>query len=420
MAKLAPLFNEAQFIDGIPANGAKLFTYVAGSSTKQATFTDEAGLTPQANPIILNSRGEPAQAIWLTDGASYKFVFAPATDSDPPVSPIRTIDNITGVNDASLTIDQWVDSGFVPTYVSPTVFTVPGDQTSAFQVNRRVKLLVTAGTVYGYISASAFAALTTVTVVLDSGVLDSGLSSVQLGLITPTNTSMFLMQTGNIANSSITPVKLSSGAPRWDANGRTEFFANAGSVSHIFTFEENGGQIELHNNAGVLGTLIDLSVGNSRLLHNLTTGDMRIGLGTITSGNLSFMRSGFIESMRISSTGDFLSVIPGGALLMPYFHCRAWINFNGTGTPAIRGSGNISSITDNGIGDYTLNFTTAFPDINYSVVGNSGVSASLSAVSIATNGAGARVAPTVSAVRIATTNFSAPRDSDDVNLAIFR
>jgi hypothetical protein len=46
--------------------------------------------------------------------------------------------------------------------------------------------------------------------------------------------------------------------------------------------------------------------------------------------------------------------------------CRAWVNFNGTGTVAIRASGNVSSITDNGTGDYTVNFTTAMPDVNYS------------------------------------------------------
>ena len=51
------------------------------------------------------------------------------------------------------------------------------------------------------------------------------------------------------------------------------------------------------------------------------------------------------------------------------FKCRAWVNFNGTGTVAIRASGNVSSITDNGAGDYTVNFTTAMPDANYAVSG---------------------------------------------------
>ena len=46
---------------------------------------------------------------------------------------------------------------------------------------------------------------------------------------------------------------------------------------------------------------------------------------------------------------------------------KAWVNFNGTGTPAIRGAFNVGSITKNGTGDYTLNFTTAMPNANYAV-----------------------------------------------------
>ena len=52
----------------------------------------------------------------------------------------------------------------------------------------------------------------------------------------------------------------------------------------------------------------------------------------------------------------------------PAYGCRAWVNFNGQGTVAIRASGNVSSITDNGTGDYTVNLTTAMPDANYAVV----------------------------------------------------
>jgi hypothetical protein len=51
----------------------------------------------------------------------------------------------------------------------------------------------------------------------------------------------------------------------------------------------------------------------------------------------------------------------------PVYAARAWVNFNGTGTVAIRASGNVSSITDNGTGDYTVNFATAMPDADYSV-----------------------------------------------------
>jgi hypothetical protein len=58
----------------------------------------------------------------------------------------------------------------------------------------------------------------------------------------------------------------------------------------------------------------------------------------------------------------------------PIYPCRAWVNFNGTGTVAIRGSGNVSSITDNGTGDYTVNFTTAMFDVNYGFSGGGNAS----------------------------------------------
>src|SRR3990167_2527574 len=128
--KLSPLFNDPQVdANGSPLSGYKLFTYVAASSTKQTTYTTSAGATPQANPIILNSSGYPDSPIWLTNGLVYKFVLAPPTDTDPPAASIRSVDNVSGVNDTTVAIDQWIDPGLTPTYVSGTSFTLAGDQT---------------------------------------------------------------------------------------------------------------------------------------------------------------------------------------------------------------------------------------------------------------------------------------------------
>jgi uncharacterized protein (AIM24 family) len=72
------------------------------------------------------------------------------------------------------------------------------------------------------------------------------------------------------------------------------------------------------------------------------------------------------------TTGTFsgnLSFNSGYGSAAVGYGCRAWVNFNGTGTVAIRASGNVSSITDNGTGDYTINFTTAITDVNYAVSG---------------------------------------------------
>jgi hypothetical protein len=62
-----------------------------------------------------------------------------------------------------------------------------------------------------------------------------------------------------------------------------------------------------------------------------------------------------------------LSINAGYGSNAAAYGCRAWVNFNGTGTVAIKDSGNVSSVTDNGTGDYTINFTTALPDVNYCV-----------------------------------------------------
>jgi hypothetical protein len=60
----------------------------------------------------------------------------------------------------------------------------------------------------------------------------------------------------------------------------------------------------------------------------------------------------------------------------PSYSARAWVNFNGTGTVAIRASGNVSSITDNGVGTYRVNLTSAMPDVNSSPIVSSDVNAS--------------------------------------------
>ena len=76
--------------------------------------------------------------------------------------------------------------------------------------------------------------------------------------------------------------------------------------------------------------------------------------------------------------------------------CRAWVNFNGTGTVAIRASYNVSSITDNGTGDYTVNFTTALADANYSVVANH----SALSLGVACVGPGVTTAPAAGSIRM--------------------
>jgi hypothetical protein len=133
--------------------------------------------------------------------------------------------------------------------------------------------------------------------------------------------------------------------------------------------------------------------------------DAAIDGADITSGN--------IPAARITSALN----ASGSA---PIYACRAWVNFNGTGTVAIRASGNVSSITDNGTGDYTVNFTTAMQDANYSVAA--------SAVAV---GNGTTVSPTVVELRSDGTRLAgsvqlwvkygaAVSDASTVSVAVFR
>lgn len=104
----------------------------------------------------------------------------------------------------------------------------------------------------------------------------------------------------------------------------------------------------------------------------------------------------------------------------PVYAARAWVNFNGTGTVAIRASGNVSSITDNGTGDYTVNFTTAMPDANYAVsVGGATSSQTFAQVTAA----GAGSPPTLQSttqLRITYLSVATGIDCANIYVAIFR
>lgn len=145
------------------------------------------------------------------------------------------------------------------------------------------------------------------------------------------------------------------------------------------------------------------------------------GSGTITGASTlaTTVASPTLTTPNIDSAQ--FATVSGTA---PIYPCRAWVNFNGTGTVAIRASGNVSSITDNGTGDYTVNFTTALSDANYSAVHPStlldGAGITLTVANYART-PNTQVVPTTSAYRFSTTNTSATaQDLAYCYVAIFR
>lgn len=101
----------------------------------------------------------------------------------------------------------------------------------------------------------------------------------------------------------------------------------------------------------------------------------------------------------------------------PFYACRAWVNFNGTGTLAIKASGNVSSVTDNGTGDFTINFTTSLPDANYAVAGFCNYNTATKNGLVTGNSTSVK---TSAALQVFTVNNGSGTDVSDVSVSVFR
>jgi hypothetical protein len=158
----------------------------------------------------------------------------------------------------------------------------------------------------------------------------------------------------------------------------------------------------------------------SPVLTNPTLGTPLSGTVTNLTGTASININGTVGATT-PAAGRFtdLSFNSGYGSVATAYGCRAWVNFNGTGTIAIRASGNVTSITDNATGNYTINFTTAMPDTNYAFVGSGTAGGAMNAGIFAYNWDANN--KTTSAVQIYTvsTNYTTV-DANQVSAAIFR
>lgn len=388
---LSPIGNEQQFnTSGDPLVGGKIYTYLSGSTTPTTTYTDSTGVTPQANPIILSSLGVSTSPIWLLGGVTTKFVIKDALDNT-----LRTIDNVSGINDVSApTVNEWVNSGLIPTYISGTSFSFPGDQRAVFQVDRRVLTTNTAGSRYGTITISSFSAgLTTITLLMDSGTIDSGLSAVFYGIISVTNTSLPLTSSGLVAaiNSVLTtPGPIGSVTP------------NTGAFTTLTG--TNGAGIAALN----ASNLASGTVPNARFPATLPAASAA-NLTSIPAAQLT----GDVPKAQMATNLN----ASGSA---PFYIARAWVTFDGTGSgpSSPLGSGNVASVTDNGVGDYTITFTTALPAATYAVLGSGATLGLAGFVVRCDSGGGPVTLKTTSAVRIYLSNQSTAVDNTYVSVVI--
>jgi hypothetical protein len=119
---------------------------------------------------------------------------------------------------------------------------------------------------------------------------------------------------------------------------------------------------------------------------------------------ISLIETASLDTGLVAPTATALTTASGSA---PSYSARAWVNFNGTGTVAIRASGNVSSITDNGTGIYMVNFAISMPDADYSAVASSSLDQEIRVDNYSTG-----------AVRVVTD--TAVTDAATVSVAIFR
>jgi hypothetical protein len=216
---------------------------------------------------------------------------------------------------------------------------------------------------------------------------------------------------------------------------------------------DTSGQLELKTNNGTTAVTIDTSqnmgVGTASPSQRLTVLSASANIASFNSSTDGYIQitqsgaaqtllgavgtTGFVgtstvhdfiirtsntERARLDTSGNFQFNSGYGSVATGY-GCRAWVNFNGTGTPAIRASGNVSSITDNGTGDYTVNFTNAMPDANYSQNISAGLfSASSDYTYTTTTGTQTTTScrPQISAYNIGTARIDVP----NICVAIFR
>jgi hypothetical protein len=165
--------------------------------------------------------------------------------------------------------------------------------------------------------------------------------------------------------------------------------------------------------SAVIGSYIaDGAIGTAKIADDAVT-TAKIAAGAVIPADLSTGAPSWDSSGVLSFNSGY------GSTAVAYA-CRSWVSFNGTGTVAIRGSGNVSSITDNGTGLYTVNFTTAMPDANYGWTGSvkdDGASAPFlsTAASVST--------PIYSTTQLKVQSWTyagSPYDSSAVTVTIFR
>ena len=377
----------AQWFDdnGNVLSGGKIYTYQAGTTTPAATYADNLGSAVNSNPIVLDASGRVPQEIWFPVGSKFKFVVKTSTDA-----LIGTYDNIPSIND--------------PYSEGNLLSNVTGTNTIAATASPTITSYST-GAAYSFVAVNTNTGAVTLAIdgltaknVTKAGSQPLVAGDIQSGMLVYAHYdgTQFQLLNNVVYGGSVTNATISGGSVSGLSTDLAIADGGTGASTALAAFD-NLKQAASATYTGV----VELA----------TAAEAAAGTDTTRPITPSTLRDG------LNSTGT-----------APIYAARSWVNFNGTGAVAIRSSGNVSSITDNGVGNYTVNFTTAMPDANYAVVGSVAGSTGVGAagnnvIAEAIGVAGTSYSnKTTSSVQILTSdnNNDSLIDAFSANIAIFR
>jgi len=358
-ALVYPKFRAFTPITNLPLVGGKLFSYEVDTTVPKTLYADPELTEPLTNPVILDSNGEAT----IYGEGSYDLELKTALDVVLWTAESISFDDDGGGGVINTSL-EWIEEQAVVTFLDVDSFSVPGDQLDLFHVNRRVKVDLSASSLYGTVTSATFAAgETTVVLDMDSGSIVDDIVAVSIGILDSLNDSIPRI-VGFLALTNV-----------WTSPNTFEDAVVIDSTLNVT------GAVDFDSNLNVDGSAVidltlsvgtDLTVGDDLIVTDDTTigGDLVVGLtldagsttvdalgvdivapatggiatsGDIEAGGLVFATDGF----KMPGTGGETLKITRGVV------DSAGAVTEGSGFTAVR----------NSTGDFTITFSTAFSDV---------------------------------------------------------
>jgi len=392
----------AQFFDsnGTPLAGGLLYVYTAGTTTPATSWTTSSGTSANTNPIVMNAAGRTPFEIWLNSGVTYKFALYTSTnvligtyDNIPAIDDPTVFNNlitVTGTNTLTgVSVPPYtayvagMTLSFIPVTTNTGAVTLDLDGLGAKNVfvgsstalvggelvSGRIAQIQYDGTRFQLYQSSVSIADDSITT---AKLADGAVTTVKIADLNVTTGKLAdnAVTTAKITNGNVTEAKIGTGAVTVDKIGAAAVTAAKLDGAQTGTAPIYGARAWVNFNGvpatgtyGRSGTLVSVAL----TAHGMTTG--QIANLTFSAGTGGTATSGSYAVTVVDANNFTIVDSVSGSI---------------TGSPSvtrnnyIRASGNVSSITDNGVGDYTVNFSTAMPDVNFSVEGSAGIDQILS------------------------------------------